>query len=79
MKTIIFDLSEVLLRGLLGTHLLIGERLGKEIAYKTLDIPELTTLFLGQISEELYWQAVIRRNQWELGVPDLKDLVRENF
>ncbi|MEZ4979822.1 MAG: HAD hydrolase-like protein [Chitinophagales bacterium] len=76
---IIFDLSEVYLRGLLGTHELISDEIGKDVSMDALNIPEQELLFSGKISEEDFWLSVLKRNSWSLSVGRLKSLVRYNF
>lgn len=77
--TIIFDLSEVLLRGLRGTEQIIQRKLNTAVTMQTLVIPEQAELFRGSITEDAYWAALIRANSWDTNVDMLKSAVRENF
>ncbi|MDP3975305.1 MAG: HAD-IA family hydrolase [bacterium] len=79
ISTIIFDLSEVYLKGLLGTHILISKEISESVSMDALNIPEQLQLFAGKISEEEFWTAVLKRNKWPLTVGDLINLVRDNF
>lgn len=78
ITTIIFDLSEVLIKGLLGSerHL---HKYSNKIKVTDFFIIELDNFFLGKISEDEYWQAVLKKNMWDLSINDLKDAVRKNF
>lgn len=79
ISTVVFDLSEVLLTGLLGMREPLATRLGlssEEIDFK---VPELQMLFEGKISEEHFWEALLREQGWAIEIEELKNLVRENF
>ena len=81
ITTIIFDLSEVYLTGLLG----VEKRLEKALGIKANKIkaglcgPELAALFHGEITEDDYWLKVIERNGWKAKTGALKKAVRKNF
>lgn len=77
-KTIIFDLSDVLIKGLVGSENHLSEY-SKEIKATDFFMSELDDFFLGKISEEEYWQSVLRKNKWELSIDNLKKAVRKNF
>lgn len=79
LKAIIFDLSEVLLRGLLGTEDYLKETYGLEIENSKWKIKELEHFFHGQITEEEYWAAVVKEYHLPLSVDQLKAAVRSNF
>lgn len=79
LKAIIFDLSEVLLHGLLGTEDYLKETYGLEIENSKWKIKELELFFHGQITEEEYWAAVIKEYNLPLNVDQLKAAVRSNF
>ncbi len=76
---IIFDLSEVYLRGLLGTHELVSEHLDLPMDSRVFSGESLTQLFHGETTEAEYWETVITRNNWDTTVGDLEALVRQNF
>jgi len=80
-RTIIFDLSEVLISGLVG----IEKVLSRELA-----LPEdkilpcfggswLEELLVGDISEETYLTRIVAREKWPIDVARLKAVIRGNF
>jgi len=81
IQCIIFDLSEVLIAGLVG----IEKPLSCE-----LDLPEdeilpcfagslLEELLIGRISEDAYLIQVVTREEWQVEVARLKAVIRHNF
>lgn len=79
ISTVVFDLSEVLLRGLLGTEYALAKHLGvppEQIDFRT---PELRHLFEGKISEVTFWDSLLRDRDWMVDVNTLKTMVRDNF
>lgn len=81
ITTIIFDLAEVYLKGLLGVENFLVTKLripAKEIHQK-FHGEDLTDFFQGRISEEKYFEKIIIKNKWEISVDFLKDAVRKNF
>lgn len=78
INTIIFDLSDVLIKGLVGSEYYLG-KYSQEIIAKDFFMSELDDLYLGKISEEQYWEAVLTKKGWDLSVGDLKKSVRKNF
>ncbi len=81
VKTIIFDLGEVYIRGLLGVERALKPLLGlteKEI-YKMLRPTDRTDFFHGKITEEEYISKVIKKNNWKLSTEQVKGIIRENF
>lgn len=81
VSTIIFDLAEVYLKGLLGVEHYLEPLVGikaKEIQSR-LQGKELISLFHGEISEEEYWSRIIERNNWKVDIGLLKKAVRNNF
>ena len=81
IKTIIFDLAEVYLMGLVGVEEKLAPILKISIksAERGLHIKELTDLFEGKVSENEYWRKVIKVNKWNIKVNQLKRIVRDNF
>ena len=78
---IIFDLSEVLIYGLVGVE---------KSLVKALHIPEIEILRCfggdplqeicrGQITEEMYLQQILALHRWDLPVETLKQQIRGNF
>ena len=80
-KTLILDLSEVLIRGLLGVEATLAQRVhaSPESVLAALGGEPLETLCLGRISETEYWERVLGQTGWDLGQLDLRRAVRENF
>ena len=80
INTIIFDLSEVYLNGLYGTHIRINEKYGAKLGdHDMWKMSELRELFTGQITEDQYWQSVINKFDINADIEGLKQAVRENF
>jgi len=79
ITTIIFDLSEVLLHGLLGIEEYIYNTHGLKVENSQWKIQELEKFFHGEITEEEYWEAVIKKYNWDISVDSLKKAVRSNF
>lgn len=81
IKYIIFDLSEVIIRGIIGIETVLCRKLS---------IPENTVIncFCGQIFEELmignlaeddYLETVIKRQGWNIHPAEIKEIIRQNF
>lgn len=81
IRCIIFDLSEVLIAGLVGVE--------QELS-PVLSVPEerilpcfsgglFYDLLLGEVTEEAYLEDVIARAGWSIGVANLKAAIRRNF
>ena len=81
IQCIIFDLSEVLIAGLIGIQ--------KKLSH-TLPVPEdeilprfggawLEELFVGNISEDTYLSQLLARERWDVDAAQLKAVIRENF
>ncbi len=82
IKTIIFDLGEVYLKGFKGVENSLEKELKINSAeiYKNLRVNNyLNSLFLGKITEEKYLDLVIRKNKWKIEKILLKDIIRNNF
>jgi FMN phosphatase YigB (HAD superfamily) len=81
LQCIIFDLSEVLIAGLVGIE--------KQLSHDLL-VPEdeilpcfagnwREALFVGNISEDAYLRQVIARGNWDISTARLKRVIRDNF
>lgn len=79
IKTVIFDLSEVLLHGLLGVEDYLNQIYGLKVENSQWKIAEMDKFFHGEITENMYWQAVIGKYGWTITVEQLYDAVRTNF
>jgi FMN phosphatase YigB (HAD superfamily) len=81
LRCIIFDLSEVLIAGLVG----IEKQLSRELPVPEDEILScfggdwLETLFVGNISEDIYLRQVIAREKWRIDAARLKQVIRDNF
>jgi 2-haloacid dehalogenase len=78
---IIFDLSEVLIAGLIGVEKMLSQELfvpDEEILPGFLGNVFLAFL-TGNISEEIYLEHIISRERWNIAIPRLKELIRVNF
>ncbi|UCC65186.1 MAG: HAD-IA family hydrolase [Anaerolineae bacterium] len=81
VRTIIFDLSEVLISGLVG----IEKVLSRELALPEDEILPcfvgnwLEELLVGDISEETYLTRIVAREEWPIDVARLKAVIRSNF
>jgi putative hydrolase of the HAD superfamily len=81
IKTIIFDLSEVLISGLCGVEVALSQRLGSsplEIL-SALGGDLLRQLCRGEISEDVFLKSVITNNDWSVSLVELKQSIRDNF
>ena len=78
---LIFDLSEVLIRGLYGVeddlHLCLS--LPKEEILSAFRGPRLFSLFLGEISEEEFLAGMIETEGWTIAVESVMRLIRKNM
>lgn len=79
ITTIIFDLSEVYLRGLLGIEYYLEQNYNIKIDNSEWHDEYLQKLFHGEITEEEFWITIIRTHGWTVTVDDLKKTVRQNF
>jgi FMN phosphatase YigB (HAD superfamily) len=81
VECIIFDLSEVLIAGLLG----VEKRLSSELSLPEEEILPcfmggvFEELLLGSITEDSYLRAVLARTGWKIDVARLKAAIRHNF
>ena len=81
IKTIIFDLSEVLISGLCGVEESLAPRLGSSPTevLSALGGDLLIQLCRGELSEDAYLESVISNRGWVISVDELKQLIRANF
>lgn len=80
-STIIFDLSEVSLRGCKGVQYVLAHRLGlpaEEVA-DALFGEALHSYCRGETTEDLYLERVVRANGWHITLPLLRAAIRQNF
>lgn len=79
--TLMFDLSEVLISGLLGVEKTLGSRLAlsEKTILKFLGGKALKDLCLGIFSEDTYIQNVLGTSGWRISPGMLKEIIRHNF
>lgn len=80
-KTLIFDLSEVLIAGLFGIEIPLAVRLhieDKAILPVFAGQP-LHDLCCGRLSENEYLAQIIQHQQWDIPTQALKRIIRDNF
>ncbi|MDB6029282.1 MAG: HAD-superfamily hydrolase, subfamily variant 3 [Verrucomicrobiales bacterium] len=81
IKTIIFDLSEVLISGLCGVEESLARRFDRAPSevLSALGGELLLQLCRGELSENTYLESVIANTGWEISVDELKQSIRVNF
>jgi putative hydrolase of the HAD superfamily len=80
-NAVIFDLSEVLISGLVGIEKALPRHLPacEDEILRCFGGQLLEELLLGNISEDTYLKAIIAREGWETDVSRLKRVIRSNF
>ena len=80
-QTLIFDLSEVLIAGLLGIEKPLAVRLGipKRAVLTAFAGPLLEKLCCDRISEDEYLARILKRQRWRLAPAEVKGIIRQNF
>jgi FMN phosphatase YigB (HAD superfamily) len=81
IQCIIFDLSEVLIAGLVGIEKELSRQLlvPEEEILPCFAVSSRDELFLGDISEDTYLNQIISSEGWELDIARLKTVIRDNF
>lgn len=81
IQTIIFDLSEVLIAGLLGVERQLAPRVGrpKSDVLDALGGPRLEALCCGRLSEDQFLAQILAEQQWDVTVGELKAVIRRNL
>lgn len=81
VQTIIFDLSEVLIAGLIGIEKELAPlvNLSEEEFLEGLWTDAFWDLMKGKISEDEYLSDVFIRNKWEIDKNIFKKVIRKNF
>lgn len=80
-RTLIFDLSEVLIAGLCGIERPLAARL--QVDAQTI-LPAfagqlLEDLCCGRLSEDEYLARILQRERWNIAAPEVKRIIRDNF
>ncbi len=78
---LIFDLSEVLIRGLVGIDNEIGELIGKQSdnLLRRFGGENLRALCKNEITENDYLRNIITTEKWNCSLKELKQIIRNNF
>ena len=78
---IIFDLSEVFIAGLIGAEQEISRELSilEADIVKALNQPVFHELMLGRISEQDYFDNILKMTGWDISIDHLKKIIRNNF
>jgi len=81
IKTIIFDLAEVYLKGFYGVDEYLKDLLNlkSNVIKNKLQGPEFRLLMEGKITEDEFWLKVIQRNNWNISIDKFKKAIRNNF
>jgi putative hydrolase of the HAD superfamily len=81
IKYIIFDLSEVLISGVLGVEKVLAEKIPQsmEAISKSLYGNWFNEYMIGGISEDIYLTEIVKRQNWNIEIDDLKKYIRDNF
>lgn len=79
LTTIIFDLSDVYLEGISGSHKYFEKKLDTLVSEEYFYNDDFNKFMLGQITENNYWKSVIKTNLWDISVEELKNAARKNF
>ena len=81
IRTIIFDLGEVLIGGLYGIEGPLAECLAihEEDILQAFAGPHLKDFCCGRITEDEYLQGILQRQGWSLQLAELKQIIRTNL
>ena len=81
INTVIFDLSEVQITGLIGVENSLYPllKMGKSKILSKLAGSDMLAFFSGSITEDEYINRVISKNKWPIESNTLKMLIRKNF
>src|SRR5512136_1373704 len=81
IQFVIFDLSEVLIHGLVRFEESIAREIGvtAQTSAAAFGGLHLRALLEGSISEDQYLKEVIEKNAWVIAPDRLKTLIRQNF
>jgi FMN phosphatase YigB (HAD superfamily) len=81
VRTIIFDLSEVLIAGLIGIEQPLSEQLQvpEEEVLAAFGGRLLEDLCSGRVSEDSYLSQILKEQQWDISTGTLKHVIRRNL
>ncbi len=80
-RTLIFDLSEVLIAGLIGIEKPLADRLHLEptAILKVFETHGLVELCCGRMTEDEYLARILKQQGWPIARAEVKRIVRRNF
>ena len=80
-RTIIFDLSEVLIAGLIGIEKPLARRLHlkPKSILKVFETHGLHQLCCGRMTEDEYLAGILKATRWKIPAAELKRVIRRNF
>ena len=80
-RTLIFDLSDVLIAGLVGIERPLAQRLhvAPKAILKVFETHGLHELCCGRMTENEYLAGILKRERWDISIPELKRIIRRNF
>jgi putative hydrolase of the HAD superfamily len=81
IRTVIFDLSEVLIAGLIGIEepLSVQLQVPKEGVLAAFGGRLLEDLCLGKLSEDAYLSQIVKAQRWDISTGALKRVIRRNL
>lgn len=83
IKTIIFDLSEVIISGYYGIEKIIERKTGilpqEFLKRKSETIELFFDLMRGKLTEDEYFNELLTGTNWKISVDDIKEMARENL
>jgi HAD superfamily hydrolase (TIGR01509 family) len=81
IRTIIFDLSEVLIAGLFGIEVPLARRLGvpSSAIAPAFGCDLLQELCCARLTEDEYLERIVARQGWKIAPEHLKPIIRRNF
>jgi len=81
ITTIIFDLAEVYLHGIVGVQKQLKKFIegSEEEIYSLLKGENFINLMQGKITEEEYFKNIIDKNNLEIKISQFKEIIRRNF
>ena len=80
-RTIIFDLSEVLIAGLIGIEKPLARRLHlpQKAILRVFETHGLDKLCRGRMTEDEYLAGILKATRWKIPAAELKRIIRRNF
>ena len=81
IRTLIFDLSEVFIPGLVGIEEPLSKRraIGEDLVLPAFGGEHLEDVLCGRITEDTYLSQIVQRQAWDIAVDELKDVIRANL